>query len=127
MSSFETKTYSLFLESVSGSFLLYPHLRGFIETGSDSAAVMMTINSATQAHALDAQMAMGGKRSDDGRKGIYVYMRWTDNPGMGDSVTFTVWQKGAEKYGKVEALPEKPFDPENPSAGFEQGKTEAVN
>lgn len=118
---FTPHTYKLVIEGIAANYMLYPHFRAFIETGSNSATVMMTTNHVSEAHKIDSQIAMGGARKDDGRKGIFLYLRWSDTPRMGDSITLTVWQHTAEKYGNAEALPEDGFDPSDPTAIFEEG------
>ncbi len=123
----EPRTYRLTMEGIANNFMNYPHFRVFIETDSDSSTVLMSINHVTDAGKVDFESAMGGRRRDDGRSGILVYMRWSDTPRMGDSVTVTVWQSGATKYEAAEPLPEKGFDPENPTAALEEGSVAAVS
>jgi hypothetical protein len=118
---FAPHTYRVLIEGIADNFFLYPHFRAFIETDSESPTVMMTINEVSEADKLDFYNAMGGRKTDDGRSGIFVYMRWTGTQRMGDAVTFTVWQKDAQKYGVPEPMPEEGFDSANPTAGFEQG------
>lgn len=118
---FTPRTYKIVLEGIAVNYLLYPHFRPFIETDSNSPTVIMTTNHVSEAHKVDFENAMGGTRKDDGRSGIFVYMRWSDTPEMGESVTITVWQQGAKKYGAPEPMHEDGFDPDNPTAIFEQG------
>jgi len=118
---FGPHTYKIVIEGITANYMLYPHFRAFIETGSNSPTVMMTINHVSEAQKVDFQNAMGGTRKDDGRSGIFVYMRWSDTLEMGDSVTVTVCQRGAENYGEPEPLPEDGFDPKKPTKIFEEG------
>ena len=120
-SEYNPKTFRIFIESISENFLHFPHLLAFIETGSDSASVMMTVNEVSEAHKIDFEMAMGGTRKDDGRRGVLVYMRWHEIPDMKSAVTFTVWQKGVAKYSQAEPLPDKLLDPNNPTNMIEHG------
>ena len=41
---------------------------------------------------------------------------------MGDGVTVTLWQRGAERYGDPERLPEDGFNPDEPTAVFAGGR-----
>jgi hypothetical protein len=109
------------MEGIAANFLHYPHFRAFIPTDSGSPTVMMTVNHVSEAQKVDFENAMGGTRTDDARTGILVYLRWSDTPRMGDSVTLTVWQDGASVYGPAEPLPEKGFDVENPTAVLHEG------
>jgi hypothetical protein len=118
---FSPRTYQIVIEGIADNFFIHPHFRAFVETDSASPTVMMTTNNVTEPDKVDFQTAMGGRRSDDGRSGIFIYMRWTDTPRMGDAVTVTVWQDGASRYGRPEALPEAGFDASAPTAIFEQG------
>lgn len=120
-SDFSPHTYRIVVDGIAANYMIYPHFCAFIETGSNSPTVMMTANHASEPDKIDFQQAMGGNRKDDGRNGIFVYMRWSGTPRMGDAVTVTVWQDGAEKYGAPEPLPEDKFDQDNPTAMFEQG------
>jgi hypothetical protein len=79
------------------------------------------LNDATNASKVDFVSAAGGALKKDCRKGILINMRWTHAPAMGDSVTFTLSQQGAERYGDPERLPEDGFDPEEPTAEFADG------
>ena len=114
-------TYRIVIEGIANNFMDYPHFRAFIPTDSDSPTVIMTINHVTEAHKVDFENAIGGTRQDDGRTGILVYLRWSDMPRMGDSVTLSVWQAEASQYGAVEPLPETGFDPEDPTAVLLEG------
>lgn len=120
-SEFSPRTYQILIEGIADNFFLYPHFRAFIETDSASPTVVMTTNNASEPEKIDFQIAMGGTRTDDGRSGVFIYMRWTGTPRMGDAVTLTVWQEGATRYGRAEALPETGFDPAEPTKIFEQG------
>ena len=119
---FSPRTYQIVMEGIAESFFTHPHFRAFIETDSASPTVMMTTNQVTEPEKVDFQIAMGGTRVDDGRSGIFIYMRWTGTPRMGDAVTVTVWQAGASEYGRPEALPAEGFDPAKPATVFEQGR-----
>lgn len=99
-------------------FFLGLHFRAFIETGRDDPGVLFSLNDVTNASKVDFVSAAGGTRKDDGRKGILIYMRWTHAPAMGDSVTVTLWQRGAEHYNDPEKFPEEGFDPDEPTAVF---------
>ena len=121
---FAPRTYQIVIEGIAETFFVMPHFRAFIETDSASPTVMLTINDVSEPHKVDFYNATGGSRVDDGRTGIFVYMRWTDILRMGDAVTFTVWQHGATRYGLPEALPEESFDPAEPTGIFEQGTIE---
>ena len=101
--------------------MVYPHMRAFIETGKADPSVMMTVNHVQDIDRVDFATAMGGTRKDNGRKGIFVYLRWNEVPTMGEETTFTIWQRGAAKYGEPETLPEEGFDPAQPTELFEQG------
>lgn len=115
------RTYRIVIEGIAANFMHYPHFRAFIETDSTSPTVMMTINHVTEAQKVDFENAMGGKRRDDGRTGILVYLRWSETPRMGDSVTLTVWQSDATQYGAAEPLPEAGFDPTDPTNVLHEG------
>ncbi len=115
------RTYRIVMEGIAENFYHHPHLRAFIETDSDSPTVMLTTNHVSEAQKVDFWNASGGNRVDDGRTGILVYMRWSETPRMGDSVTVTVWQAGANSYGRAEPLPEEGFDPADPTAVLEEG------
>lgn len=119
---FSPRTYQIVIEGIAKNLFLYPHFRAFIETDSDSPTVMMTTNDVTEPHKVDFQSATGGTRDDDGRHGIFVYMRWSGTPRMGDAITITVWRLGATSYGEPEPMPEVGFDPENPTGMFKQGQ-----
>jgi len=122
MTGFPTpRTYRIVIEGIAANFMHYPHFRAFIETDSDSPTVLMTVNHVTEAHKVDFENAMGGTRRDDDRTGILVYVRWSDTPRMGDSITLTVWQDGATEYGAAEPLPEEGFDAENPTGVLHEG------
>jgi hypothetical protein len=118
---FAPKTYRLVMQGIADNFYIHPHFRMFIETNSDSPTVIMTTNHVSEAQKVDFWSATGGKRVDDGRSGIFVYMRWSDTPRMADSVTITLWQDGATRYGPAEHFPEEEFDPANPVACFHEG------
>lgn len=119
-------TYRIVIEGIADNFMDYPHFRAFIPTDSASPTVMMTINHVTEAQKVDFENAMGGTRTDDGRSGILVYLRWSDMPRMSDSVTLTVWQAGASQYGGAEPLPESGFDAQNPTAALVEGPIPAT-
>jgi hypothetical protein len=87
---------------------------------------MMTINHVTEAHKVDFESAIGGTRQDDGRTGVLVYLRWSDMPRRGESVTLSVWQAEATRYGAAEPLLETGFDPENPTAALLEGAIAAA-
>lgn len=123
---FTPHTYRVVIEGIADNFFEYPHFRAFIPTDSDSPTVLITINELSEPEKLDFHNAMGGRRLDDGRTGILVYMRWAGNQRMGDDVTFTVWQADAYTYGVPEPMPEEGFDPTAPTAGFEQGHVESA-
>ena len=123
---FAPHTYRVLIEGIADNFFRYPHFRAFVETDSDSPTVMVTINELTEPGKLDFHNATGGRRLDDDRTGIFVYMRWTGTQRMGDAVTFTVWQEGAEVYGVPEPMPDAGFDPGEPTAGFAQGPVESA-
>jgi hypothetical protein len=114
-------TYRIVGEGIANNYMEYSHFRAFIETGSSSPTVMMTINHVTEAHKVDFESAMGGTRQDDRRTGILIYLRWSDMPRMGDSVTLSVWQAEATLFGAAEPLPETGFDRENPTAALLEG------
>lgn len=118
---FRPHTYRIVIEGIAANYMLYPHFRAFIETGSNSPTVMMTINHVSEAHKVDFHSAMGGSRKDNGRRGVFIYMRWADTPRMGDSITITICQRGTEEYGEPESMPEGGFDPGNPTSVFEEG------
>lgn len=120
MTDFTPHTCKLFVEGIADNFMNFPHLRAFVETGSDSPSVLMTVNGVGEPHKVDFELAMGGARKDDGRKGVMVYMRWSETPSMGDAVTLTLWQQGAKSYGKAEPI--AALDPAGPLALFEQGR-----
>ena len=120
------RTYRIVSEGIANNYMEYPHFRAFIETDSDSPTVMMTINHVTEAHKVDFESAMGGTRQDDGRTGVLVYLRWSDMPRMGDSVTLSVWQADATSYESAEPLPETGFDPENPTGALLEGAIAAA-
>ena len=121
---FSPRTYRIPIEGIANNFYLHPHFRAFIETDSNSPTVTMTTNHVSEAQKVDFWSAAGGTRTDDGRTGILVYMRWSDTPRMGDAVTVTLWQAGATRYGLAEPLPEEGFDPHNPTAVLEEGIVE---
>jgi hypothetical protein len=100
------------------NFFVGLHFRAFIETGKDDPAVLFSLNDVTNAAKVDFVSVAGGSLREDGRKGILIYMRWTQAFDMGDTVTITMWQRGVESYGDPELLPEDGFDPENPTAVF---------
>jgi len=104
------------------NFFLGLHFRAFIETGRDDPEVLFSLNDVTNASKVDFVSAAGGALKKDGRKGIFMYMRWTKAPAMSDSVTVTLWQRGAERYNDPERLPEDGFDPEQPTAEFVDGR-----
>jgi hypothetical protein len=97
-------------------YFLGLHFRAFIETGCDAGEVLFSLNDVTDASKVDFVSATGGVRSDDGRKGVLIYMRWTEAPGMDDVVTMTVWQRGAGRYAEPEKLPDDGFDADRPTA-----------
>lgn len=104
------------------NFFVGLHFRAFIETGIDDPAVLFSLNDVSNAAKVDFVSVTGGARKDNGRKGIFIYMRWTKAFDMGDTVTITMWQRGAESYGDLELLPEDGFDPEKPTAIFACGR-----
>jgi hypothetical protein len=118
---FAPHTFKVVVEGIADNFFLYPHFRAFIETDSNSPTVLLTTNDVTEPAKVDFQNATGGSRRDDGRTGVFVYMRWTGTPRMGDAVTFTVWQQDAETYGVPEPMTEAGLDTDDPTAMFEQG------
>lgn len=124
--SFTPHTFRVLIEGIAENFVEYPHFRAFIETDSDSPTVLMTVNEVSEPAKIDFQNAMGGTRTDDGRTGILVYMRLTGTPRMGDAVTFTVWQQGAELYVSPEPVEEAHFDPADPLAIFHQGPVDSA-
>jgi hypothetical protein len=99
-------------------FFMGLHFRAFIETGREDSEVLFSLNDLTDASKVDFVAATGGALRHSGRKGILVYMRWTDAPSMDDSVTVTLWQKGVTRYGDPERLPEEGFDPHHPTAAI---------
>lgn len=103
------------------NFFVGLHFRAFIETGRDDPEVLFSLNDVTNASKVDFVSAAGGARKDNDRKGIFIYMRWTKAPAMGDTVTVTLGQRGAERYNDPEKLPEDGFDPEEPTAVFAGG------
>jgi hypothetical protein len=107
---------------VADNFIVQLHMRAFIETASDDPTVMLTLNDVSEVFKVDFVTAAGGTRRDNGQKGIFVYLRWTEPPKMGETVTFTCWQKGVKKYSEPVSLPEAGFDPRNPAGGFEVGE-----
>lgn len=118
---FEPRTYQIVVEGIAENHFIFPHFRAFIETDSDSPTVLMTTNNVTEPQKIDFQSAIGGTRTDDGRTGILVYMRWTGTPRMGDAVTVSLWQQGASVYGRAEPMPEDGFVPDDPTGLFKQG------
>lgn len=114
-------TFKIDIEGIVKNFFVMPHLRAFIETDSSSPTVMMTTNDVSEPHKIDFQNAIGGSRRDNGKTGIFIYMRWTATPRVGDAVTVTVWQQGAQHYGTPQPLPEEHFDQDDPTGVFEQG------
>ncbi len=123
---FQPHTFKIAIEGIANNFFDAPHFRAFIETDSSSPTVLMTTNEVSEAQKIDFQNAIGGSRCDDGRTGVFVYMRWTSTLRVGGVVTVTVWQQGAQRYGAPEPLPETGFDPANPTSAFKQGDINAV-
>jgi hypothetical protein len=105
------------------NFFVGLHFRAFIETENDDPTVLFSLNDVSNAGKVDFVSATGGSLRSDGRKGILVYMRWTKAFDMGDTVTITLWQRGAEEYGDPQRLPEDGFDPEKPTAIFVGGRS----
>lgn len=103
-------------------YFLGLHFRTFIETGNDNPEVLFSLNDVTDASKVDFVAATGGARKDNGRKGVLVYMRWTEAPAMDDVVTLTLWQRGAGRYGAPEKLPEDGFNPDRPTAVIVGGR-----
>lgn len=104
------------------NFFVGLHFRAFIETERDDPEVLFSLNDVTSASKVDFVSAAGGTWKAKDRKGVLIYMRWTKAPAMGDTVTLTLSQRGAERYGDPERLPEGAFDPDKPTAGFQGGR-----
>ena len=103
------------------NFFVGLHFRAFLETGKDDPAILFSLNDVSNAAKVDFVSVTGGALKDNDRKGIFIYMRWTQAFDMGDTVTITMWQRGAKNYGDPEVLPEDGFDPEKPTAVFVGG------